>query len=102
MSHIKSRKHAATRFNPHMSAAIAAMLLPLAGGAHAALAAPEAPAAPANVASDEPVSKVVIVGNTNNDFKAERASSSKYTEKLVDTAQTIQVIKKELIEQQGA
>jgi catecholate siderophore receptor len=102
MSHIKSRKHAATRFNPQMSAAIAAMLLPLAGGAHAAPAAPDAPAAPASLASDEPVSKVVIVGNTNNDFKAERASSSKYTEKLVDTAQTIQVIKKELIEQQGA
>jgi len=103
MSHIKSRKHAATRFNPQMSAAIAAMLLPLASGAvHAAPAAPAAPEAPASIAADEPVSKVVIVGNTNNDFKAERASSSKYTEKLVDTAQTIQVIKKELIEQQGA
>lgn len=94
MSHIKSRKHAANRFNPQMSAAIAAMLLPL--GAYAAPAdAPDAP-------GDEPVNKVVVVGATNNDFKAERASSTKYTEKLVDTAQTIQVIKKELIEQQGA
>jgi catecholate siderophore receptor len=102
MSHIKSRKHAANRFNPQMSAAIAAMLLPLASGyAHAAPDAPEAPAAPA-IAADEPVSKVHIVGANANDFKAERASSSKYTEKLVDTAQTIQVIKKELIEQQGA
>jgi catecholate siderophore receptor len=35
-------------------------------------------------------------------LKAERASSAKYTEKLVDTAQTLTVIKKELIEQQGA
>jgi len=96
MSHIKSRKHAATRFNPQMSAAIAAMLLPLAGYANAA-AAPEAPDAP----GDEPVTKVHVVGTTNNDFKADKASSSKYTEKLVDTAQTIQVIKKELIEQQG-
>lgn len=96
MSHIKSRKHAANRFNPQMSAAIAAMLLPLATSiAHAA---PEAPDAP----GDEPTSKVVITGQSANDFKAERASSSKYTEKLVDTAQTIQVIKKELIEQQGA
>ncbi|WP_332848311.1 catecholate siderophore receptor Fiu [Massilia sp. S19_KUP03_FR1] len=100
MSHIKSRKHAANRFNPQMSAAIAAMLLPLASGyAHAA---PDAPAAPANIAADEPVSKVVIVGTNANDFKADKAASSKYTEKLVDTAQTIQVIKKELIEQQGA
>src|SRR4051812_42945215 len=94
MSHIKSRKHAANRFNPQVSAAIAAMLLPL--GAYAAPAdAPDAP-------GDEPVNKVVVVGATNNDFKADRASSTKYTEKLVDTAQTIQVIKKELIEQQGA
>jgi catecholate siderophore receptor len=101
MSHIKSRKHAATRFNPQMSAAIAAMVLPLAGGV--ATAAPAVPAAPAadNAVSDEPVSRVVIVGANTNDFKADRASSSKYTEKLVDTAQTIQVIKKELIEQQG-
>lgn len=95
MSHIKSRKHAANRFNPQMSAAIAAMLLPLSGYAAPAPDAPEAP-------SDEPVNKVVVVGNTNNDFKADKASSAKYTEKLVDTAQTIQVIKKELIEQQGA
>ncbi|MDQ2822096.1 MAG: catecholate siderophore receptor Fiu [Pseudomonadota bacterium] len=96
MSHIKSRKHAANRFNPQMSAAIAAMLLPLAAGvAHAAPAAPDA-------SGDEPVSKVIVNGQSANDFKAERASSSKYTEKLVDTAQTIQVIKKELIEQQGA
>jgi catecholate siderophore receptor len=35
-------------------------------------------------------------------LQAERASSAKYTEKLVDTAQTLTVIKKELIEQQGA
>lgn len=98
MSHIKSRKHAASRFNPHMSAAIAAMLLPLASYAHAA---PDAPAAP-DIGADEPVSKVVIVGATHNDFKADKAASSKYTEKLVDTAQTVQVIKKELIEQQGA
>ena len=95
MSHIKSRKHAANRFNPHMSAAIAAMLLPLTGYANAAPDAPDAPA-------DEPVNKVLIVGATSNDFKADKASSNKYTEKLVDTAQTIQVIKKELIEQQGA
>ena len=95
MSHIKSRKHAANRFNPQMSAAVAAMLLPLSGYA---LAAPDAAEAP----SDEPVNQVVIVGAASNDFKAEKASSNKYTEKLVDTAQTIQVIKKELIEQQGA
>ena len=42
------------------------------------------------------------MGSKENDFKAEKASSPKYTEELVNTPQTIVVIKKELIEQQGA
>jgi outer membrane receptor protein involved in Fe transport len=37
-----------------------------------------------------------------NEFKADQAASGKYTQPLVDTPQTIIVIKKELIEQQGA
>ncbi len=90
MKTIKSRKHP----QPHvMGAALAAVLLPLA--AHAADAD--------NVVPDmKPASKVEIVGKTENAFKAENASSAKYTEKLLDTAQTVQVIKKELFEQQGA
>lgn len=94
MSPIKSRKHAPVRFNPQLGAAIAVMLLPLAG--HAAEADAEADAA------DAPVTQVRIVGALANDFKADKASSAKYTEALVDTAQTVQVIKRELIEQQGA
>nr|WP_315260999.1 catecholate siderophore receptor Fiu [uncultured Duganella sp.] len=94
---IKSRKHAQTRFNQHMSAALAAMLLPVA--AHAA----EAAAAPAaDQAKPQTLQEVQVNANRENDFKAERASSAKYTEKLVDTAQTLTVIKKELFEQQGA
>ena len=90
MKTIKSRKHPQA---PAMSAALAAVLLPLA--AHAADAD--------NVLPDmKPSSKVEIVGKTENAFKAEHASSAKYTEKLLDTAQTVQVIKKELFEQQGA
>lgn len=96
MQAIKSRKHGHSRFQQHMSAALATMLLPF-----AAQAADTVPPAPDDV-SALPVSKVEVVGKTENDFKAERASSPKYTEKLVDTAQTVQVIKKELIEQQGA
>ncbi|MBV7538230.1 catecholate siderophore receptor Fiu [Duganella sp. sic0402] len=93
---IKSRKHAQTRFNQHMSAALAAMLLPVA--AHAA----EAAAPEADQAKPQTLKEVQVNANRENDFKAERASSAKYTEKLVDTAQTLTVIKKELIEQQGA
>ncbi|MBD8530228.1 MULTISPECIES: catecholate siderophore receptor Fiu [unclassified Massilia] len=95
MQPIKSRKHAPSRFNQHVSAALATMLLPLAAGAA------DAPQVHDDAAS-APVSKVEVVGKTENDFKAERAASPKYTEKLVDTAQSVQVIKKELIEQQGA
>lgn len=91
---IKSRKHAQSRFNLHMSAALAAMLLPVA--AHAVAAADEQAQTP------QTLSEVKVQGAAEDTFKADRAVSAKYTEKLVDTAQTITVIKKELIEQQGA
>lgn len=96
MQPITSRKHASSRFQHNMSAALATMLLPLA--AQAGEAVPPS----LDDATSVPVSKVEVVGRQENDFKAERASSPKYTEKLVDTAQSVQVIKKELIEQQGA
>jgi catecholate siderophore receptor len=95
MQPIKSRKHTANKFQQHMSAALATMLLPIAAGASEAAPAPDD-------AASAPVSTVQVTGRQENDFKAERASSPKYTEKLVDTAQSVQVIKKELIEQQGA
>ncbi|QJD90551.1 catecholate siderophore receptor Fiu [Duganella dendranthematis] len=98
MAMIKSRKHAQTRFNQHMSAALAAMLLPVA--AHAAEAA--APSDTDAQAKPQTMQEVQVNAARENDYKAERASSAKYTEKLVDTAQTLTVIKKELIEQQGA
>ncbi|MYM80585.1 catecholate siderophore receptor Fiu [Duganella sp. FT50W] len=97
MAMIKSRKHAHTRFQQHMSAALAAMLLPVAAHAAEAAAAPEA-----DQAQPQTLKEVQVNASRENDFKAERAASAKYTEKLVDTAQTLTVIKKELIEQQGA
>ena len=102
MAMIKSRKHAQSRFNQHMSAALAVMLLPVA--AHAADATnAAAPAEPVVVAgAQQTLAEVKVQGTAENAFKADRAVSAKYTEKLVDTAQTITVIKKELIEQQGA
>ena len=94
MKAITSRKHPSTR-SQVVSTALAAVLLPL--GAQASDI--DAPAAPTAVT---PHSKVEIVGKYENAFRAEQASSPKYTERLVDTAQTLQVIKKELFEQQGA
>lgn len=96
MQAIKSRKHGHSRFQQHMGAALATMLLPLAAGA-----ADTTPPA-LDDTTGAPISRVEVAGKTDNEFKAERPSSPKYTEKLVDTAQTVQVIKKELIEQQGA
>ena len=100
MHSIKSRKHAPSRLHHHMSAALATMLLPLAASASVSVGEAIPPAL--DDASSAPVSKVEVRGKTENDFKADHASSPKYTEKLVDTAQSVQVIKKELIEQQGA
>lgn len=92
MATITSRKHA-NRFNHQINATLAAMLLPVA--AHAGNP-PQAPTQP------RAMPEVTVNGTAENDFKADKASSPKYTEDLVDTAQTITVIKKELIQQQGA
>ena len=94
MAMIKSRKHAQSRFNQHMSAALAVMLLPVAAHAADAAAVPDA--------TPQKLQEVQVQGTRDDGFRAEKASSAKYTEKLVDTAQTLTVIKKELIEQQGA
>ena len=97
---IKSRKHATPAFTP-MNTLLAAMLLPMAatGAAHAA-DAPQAAAAAA--AAPATLQEVRVEGAKENDFKADRAASPKYSELLVNTPQTITVIKRELIEQQGA
>lgn len=96
MATIKSRKHA-NSFNLQINATLAAMLLPVA--AHAGNP-PDSPKHHPNHVRAMP--EVTINGSAENDFKADKASSPKYTEELVDTAQTITVIKKELIQQQGA
>ncbi|MCC2970539.1 catecholate siderophore receptor Fiu [Massilia sp. IC2-476] len=90
MKTIKSRKHPQSRM---MGTALAAVLLPMAAHAN------DMDGAAAAIA---PATTVEVVGKSENAFKAEQASSPKYTEKLLDTAQTVQVIKKELFEQQGA
>ncbi len=88
MIQITSRKHTQSRFTHHIGSAIAVLMLPLA--AHAQTAAPRT------------LDEIKVIGSAENDFKADKAASPKYTEKLVDTAQSITVIKKELIQQQGA
>lgn len=86
MTHIKSRKHAQSRFNPTMAAALAtALIVPAIGHA-----------------KEQTLPNVNVTAPQENAYKAEQASSPKYTQPLVDTPQTITIIKKELIDQQGA
>ncbi|HQW53942.1 MAG TPA: catecholate siderophore receptor Fiu [Acinetobacter sp.] len=84
MAKIKSRKHIGT--TPLVALAAS---LPLAGHA----AAPQ----------EENVTKLPTIEVTAEQaYKAKKVSSPKYTQPLLDTTQTVQVIKKELLQDQGA
>ncbi|WP_034296562.1 catecholate siderophore receptor Fiu [Herbaspirillum sp. RV1423] len=86
MTYIRNRKHAQPRFNPKVTAAIAGALL-LPAVAHAQQAQ---------------LPSVEVTATQDNGYKAERASSAKYSQPLVDTPQTISVIKKEVLADQHA
>jgi catecholate siderophore receptor len=101
MSFIKSRKHAApptssAASSSHLAgAALLSLTLPL--GAWAQTAATE----PADKALPVVRTKATATTSLENDFKAESASSVKFVKPLLDTPQTITVINRELIQQQG-
>jgi catecholate siderophore receptor len=107
MSYIKSRKHGlrplhapaqlqspqfqqAASSTPNLSYCLSAAFA-------AAMAMPLA----AYAVDDEQTLPAVSVRAEQDGIKADKASSPKYTQPLVDTPQTITVIKKELITQQG-
>lgn len=74
----------------------------------AAASAPEAttPLAPAPAAAEsaavEELDEVVVKAQAESAYKADTVSSPKFTQALVDTPQTITVIKKEILQEQGA
>tara|TARA_R110001599_G_scaffold64023_4_gene179660 strand:+ start:351447 stop:353696 length:2250 start_codon:yes stop_codon:yes gene_type:complete len=85
MAHIKSRKHTIGR-RLNCSAAVAlAMALPGAVFAQQTETLPE-----------------ITVQGVNEGYKADAVASPKFTQPLVNTTQTISVIKKEVIQDQGA
>jgi catecholate siderophore receptor len=100
MAYIRSRKHAPHSLTSGAAAALALMTLPAAVQAQPA-PAPAAPPAPAS-ASSTTLPEVKVKAGTENEYKADRVSSPKFTQPLVDTPQTISVIKKEILQQQGA
>ena len=91
LSYIRNRKHASAR-QPLLSQslfALAALGAPLA--AHAQLAK-----------QDAHMPETTVTAAAEVPFKADKVSSPKLTQPLVDTTQTVSVIKKELIAEQGA
>lgn len=101
MSFITSRKHAA---KPACFNFPAAASTSVAGATLLALAMPLSAMAQATApAKDEalPVVRTKAAAEPVNDFRAEAASSAKFVKPLVDTPQTITVINRELIQQQG-
>lgn len=85
MSYIRSRKH-----NPARIAALVAATLSF--GANAA--------SETNEAADQ-LPEVNVTATPEVPFKANTSASSKFTKPLIDTTQTVQVIKKEVLREQG-
>lgn len=85
MAHIKSRKHPiARRLNCSAAVALAVMALPGAVYAQQTETLPE-----------------ITVQGSNEGYKTDTVSSPKFTQPLLNTTQTISVIKSELVQQQG-
>lgn len=90
MAYIKSRKHAVGRApSPQLTGAAAATLI--------AISMPVA----AQISTANTLREVKIEA-TADSYKPEASSSPKFTQPLVDTPQTITVIKKEVLQDQGA
>jgi catecholate siderophore receptor len=94
MAHIKSRKHSVARLNAS-SAAVALAFAALPGAVYAQQAG--------NTENNaETLPQITVQGASVDNYKADTVASPKFTQPLVDTPQTISVIKKELFQQQNA
>ncbi|MEX1829145.1 catecholate siderophore receptor Fiu [Luteibacter sp. CQ10] len=94
MAFIKSRKHAA----PAARTVGAAVFLTLAHGA----AAVDAPPQQAKVNDAQALPGMQVEADRSSDYRVDKVSSPKFTQSLLDTTQSIQVIGKEIMQQQGA
>ncbi|MET0255415.1 MAG: catecholate siderophore receptor Fiu [Luteibacter sp.] len=99
MAFIKSRKHAA----PAVRTVGAAVLLSLAHAATAGDATVDvAPPQQAKVNDAQALPGMQVEADRSSDYRVDKVSSPKFTQSLLDTTQTVQVINRELIQQQGA
>jgi len=96
MAHITSRKHAVARALPSFGSATAVTLF--------ALTAPVgAQTAPASQGTSQALREVRVEGTgPAADYKADTSANPKFTAPLVDTPQTVTVIKEQIIREQGA
>ena len=94
MSLLRSRKHAA----PHGALPLLAALASL------PLAAQTAPAKPVSEkpAEEREMQEVKVKARREVPFKADTSASTKLTQPLLETPKTIQVVKKEMLQEQGA
>lgn len=106
MAPIKSRKHPVNPRKPQSTAAMltAATLFTGLAMALPTMAADRSAASPSDpqVANARSLPVVNVEGTAGNDYRVDRLSSPKFTQSLLNTTQTISVISKELIQQQGA
>ncbi|AMM25845.1 catecholate siderophore receptor Fiu [Variovorax sp. PAMC 28711] len=94
MAYIKSRKHAVARAVPQLSGAAAATLM--------AFALP-AVAQTAPAAGGGTLQEIRVQGsNAAPEYKADTSANPKFTAPLLDTPQTIQVIREQVLREQGA
>jgi catecholate siderophore receptor len=107
MAFIKSRKHACPERKPKSTCCMVTTATLLTGLAFAlpAAAADTSPTITADspqVANAKNLAGIKVEANTAADYRVDKLSSPKFTQPLLDTTQTISVITKELIQQQGA
>lgn len=102
MAHIKSRKHTAApglpRLNLPAFAAMASLTLPALAQAQG-VAAPQA-AASSPAAGSLPA--VRVRAQAEVPYKSEASSLPKFTQPLLDTPKTVQIVNKEMLREQGA
>ena len=100
MTHIKSRKHASPRTAAPAGLATATLLTGLALALPAPARADEAGAEPRDDATTFPA--IEVQRERIATYRADTVASPKFTQPLIDTPQTIQVITSDLFNEQGA
>ncbi|MFT4192081.1 MAG: TonB-dependent receptor plug domain-containing protein, partial [Comamonas sp.] len=93
MAHIKSRKHPPAQGATLAAGARAATVL-----TGLALTLP----LHAQTAATATLPQVTVTGDSADDYKADKVASPKFTQPLVNTTQTVSVIKEQVLKEQGA